>query len=102
MLTQVVLDPVTEIVRSFPSPLSQFSYQHDGDQNFLLGVVDPPNLGLNMHLHARVREPAGQPGARTPNLSDELRALIRALRDSEVLVIGTIPQSCFRNRYDVY
>lgn len=96
-----VLDPVVEIANSFPSALAQFSYHHDGDQNFLLGVVDPPNLGLSMHLHTRVREPPGRDGARTPNLSAELQALVRALRDSEVLVIGTIPQFCFRHRYDV-
>jgi hypothetical protein len=96
-----VVDPVLEIAKILPSPLAHFSYQHDGDQNFLLGIVDPPNLGLSMHLHTRVREPPGQYGARTPNLSSELQALVRALRDAEVLVIGTIPQSCFRNRHDV-
>jgi len=96
-----VLDPMAEIVTSLPSPLAQFTYQHDGDQNFLLGVVDPPGLGLNAHLHRLVRLPPGVDGPRTPNLSDELQALVRALRDSEILVIGTIPQSCFRHRHDV-
>ena len=97
----IVLDPVTEIAGSFPSPLQRFSYQHDGNQNFLLGVIGGSDPVLNIHLQTRVREPPGRHGARTPNLSDELRALVCALRDSEVLVIGTIPQSCFRYRYDV-
>jgi hypothetical protein len=50
-------------------------------------TIDPPNSG---------RTP------RHPIISMETEALVRALRDSEVLVTGNIPTICFVGRHDVY
>jgi hypothetical protein len=95
-----VLDPVAEVSGQNSNPLLAISYHHDGDMNFLLGVVDPN--GMAAHLRAPIRTPPG--GAATPrtaNLTIELETLVRALRDSEVLVPGTIPAANVLNRYDV-
>ena len=49
------------------------------------------------------RQPPPAGGApRPPNLSLELETLVRALRDAEVLIVGTIPTTCIINRIDVY
>src|SRR5262249_3596062 len=36
-----LIDPVVEIAKDLPMPYAKISYHHDGDPNFLLGVVDP-------------------------------------------------------------
>jgi hypothetical protein len=96
----IVIDPVHEISQTHRDPLAPMSYQHDGDQTFLLGVVDPN--GGTKYLRNHVRQPGDQNGHRTPNLTNDLHALVLALRDAEVMVIGTIPQSCFINSWDVW
>jgi hypothetical protein len=97
----VLLDPVREVVNNAPGPLAAIPYQHDGSQEFLLGVVSPTKLGR--YLKAPCRQPPPATGTkRPPNLSLELEALIRAVRDSEILAIGVIPTACVRNRYPVH
>jgi hypothetical protein len=96
-----VIDPVAEIASQNASSLARLSYHHDGDQNFLLGVVDPTNM--SHHLASPVQDPPGS--ARPPrqaHLSKELQTLVSALRDAEILVAGTIPSTCFTIRHDVW
>jgi hypothetical protein len=96
-----VLDPVKEIAGTLPQPWQSLSYQHDGQQQFILGVVDP--VAMLTYLQEPCVFPPGSAGTpRSANLSPELELLVRALRDAEVLVYGNIPTSLIRNRYDVY
>src|ERR1051326_30419 len=93
----VVFDPVREIVTSLPGPLSGMAYQHDGFPDFLLGVVDPKTMGHLLSKHV-MQPPPGGATRRSAHLSPELETIVRALRDSEILVCGTIPVSCIKRR----
>jgi len=96
-----VLDPVREIAQKLPMPWQSPNYQHDGEQGFLLGVVDP--VKMKSHLQEYCLFPPGSAATpRTPHLSEELEGLVRALRDSEVLVEGNVPASLLRNCYEVF
>ena len=95
-----VLDPVKEIARTLPSPYDRLSYQHDGDPRFLLGVVDP--IHMRHHLEAWRPQPPDTGGTPRPaNLSPQLEALVRVLRDAEILVVGSVPAALVRNRHQV-
>jgi hypothetical protein len=96
-----VLDPVNEVAALNTNPLVSISYHHDGDMNFLLGVVNP--IGMVAHLMAPAKQPAGSSGTpRPPNLSIALETFVRALRDAEVLALGPVPAALVINRFDVY
>ena len=97
-----LLDPVREIAEALMSPTHPGAfYQHDGLPSFLMGIVDPGSMGH--FLRQRVLQPPTSEGTpRTPNLTIELETLVRALRDSEILVHGVIPATCVKNRFDVY
>ena len=42
-----LLDPVQEVTRTLPAPTSPGQpYQHDGLPDFLIGIVDPGNMGI--------------------------------------------------------
>jgi len=95
-----LIDPVKEIAAGAPPPLSAVPYQHDGHQTVVLGVASALLAGF-------LRRPIIQPGtvspmARSATISAHLRGLVAALRDAEILAIGTIPRNCVVNRYDVY
>jgi hypothetical protein len=95
-----VLDPLSEIAGAVPSPLSAISYQHDGLPSFLMGVLDP--VSMNHHLTTPIQHPPpGGAAPRAANLTPELETLVRALRDAELLAVGTIPAGCVVNRYSV-
>jgi hypothetical protein len=96
-----VVDPVQEIANALPPPLASHSYHHDGDQTFLLGVVDPANgfAGRPIRYPSLI---GYAPTPRPPVLSRELQSLVRALRDAEIVVIGNLPATCIINRFDVY
>jgi len=97
----LVVDPIVEVGSGINNPLASPSYHHDGDMDFLLGVVDP--TGMVHHLGAYIRTPQGTtPAVRSANLSLELETLVRALRDAEVLVIGTIPNTHVLVQHPVY
>ena len=97
----VLEDPVKEIANDLPVAWQDPSYQHDGDQRFLLGVVSPTTM--RHFLQARCKFPPGSAATpRPPNLTVQVESLVRALRDAEVLVRGNVPASVVRNRYDVY
>lgn len=96
-----LMDPVCVVADANRDPYTHHSYHHKGDRNFLLGLVNPSSMG------AVLLTPAGnQPqSARTPSapgVSIDLEALVRALRDAEILAVGAIPSSCFVNRHEVY
>jgi hypothetical protein len=85
-----LFDPVKEVAVTLPSPVTPLSYFHDGDKDFILGVASPTLMAV--HLSAPIRQPPGSGGAvRSANLTLELETLVRALRNAEVLVLGTVP-----------
>jgi hypothetical protein len=96
-----LLDPVKAVAAAAPSPLQSISYQHDGLPNFLLGVVDPMRMKQFLHVHA-LQPPPGGGTSRPPHLTMELEALVRALRDAEILAVGNVPTTCVRTRYPVW
>jgi hypothetical protein len=95
-----LLDPVKDVAATLPSPATALSYFHDGDKDFILGVASPTLMAT--HLLAPVRQPPGGGGApRGANLTIELETLVRALRDAEVLVLGTIPSARVTARHAI-
>ena len=95
-----IIDPVKEVAATLPSPVTALSYFHDGDKDFILGVASPSLMAT--HLHEPIRQPPGSGGApRTANLTIELETLVRALRDAEILVVGTVPASLVRTRHAI-
>lgn len=95
-----VIDPIQVMMAANGNPLSSV-YQHDGPPDFLLGVVSPSLM--KAHLAAPTPQPPGSGGTpRPPNLSIELEAMVRALRDAEVIVVGNLPASCVINRFDIF
>lgn len=97
-----ILDPVKEVAQTLPVPPTIGpTYQHDGAQEFLLGVVDPRNMG-HFLVQQSPQPPLSEGTPRSPNLSLELETFVRALRDAEILAYGTIPASCVVNCFDVY
>lgn len=95
-----VLDPVREIARDAPDHMLGNSYHHDGQQTFILGVASPTAMSSYLNRTV-VHPPPGQGTPRPASLSIWVEAMVRALRDSEVLAVGAIPRSCITNRYDV-
>ena len=97
-----LLDPVKEVAKSLPSPTSIGPpYQHDGFPDFLLGIVDPSNMGRFLEQHS-MQPPSSEGTPRTPNLTIELETLVRTLRDAEILAYGNIPAKSVKNRFEVY
>jgi hypothetical protein len=95
-----MLDPIKAIARGLPKPWAE-PYHHDGDQRFLLGVIDP--VAMRTHLKRQCFVPSGSGATpKTPTLSLELAALTRALRDAEILIQGAIPHAYIVQRYEVY
>lgn len=97
-----LLDPVKEVANMLPDPTSPGPpYQHDGLPDFLIGIVDPGNMGHFLR-QSSLQLPRSEGTQRSPNLTIELETLVRALRDSEILAHGAIPATCVRNSFDVY
>ncbi len=100
-----IFDPVKEVAKSLPNPIDLGSegeypiYQHNGLPYFLLGVVSPEDM--SRFLVGRQPRPPGPGVPCPPNLTPELKALVNALRDAEVLLHGHIPPSCVKNRFEV-
>lgn len=97
-----LIDPVNEITTALSDPLNGCPYHHDGLPTFLLGVVDPTRMGHHL-TSLPPCPPVGPATMRSypASLSDELKTLVNALRDSEILALGTIPASLITNRYAV-
>ena len=94
-----IVDPVKEVASQLPAPLASVSYQHNGLPNFLLGLVDEA-MG-NFLLDPGPQVPGSVGPFTAPNLTIHLKALVRALRDAEILAVGSIPASCVRFRHEV-
>lgn len=90
-------DPVQQVL-SASKLTAPNSYQHDGGQDFILGVVNETRFG-NYLQQLRVT-PAG-PDVTSPILTRELKTVVRALRDAEVLMTGIAPISNIQ-RWEVH
>ena len=90
-------DPVKMIANMVPPPPAPVPYQHEGTPDYLLGVVDPNTYGHFLIAHRLSSSAAGgTPSTSTDTPSSSLVALVRALRDSEILACGLIPPHCIR------
>jgi len=98
------IDPAREILLDNPyvgAPGTIPTF-HNGGQDLILGIADPA-------VHRKVLvNPPRQPGPRgharptgPPIVHNELRAVIFALRDAEVLAISDVPAACITARYPV-
>ena len=97
------LDPAREIlgqnpVIGAPGTIPTF---HDGGQDLILGIADPSRRRV---LVTPPRQPGPvrhvRPGG-PPAVHHELRAVIFALRDAEVLATTDVPAACITARYPV-
>jgi len=84
-----------------PAPTATpHSYLHDGGPDMLLGIVDPAGFS---HVVARPRRlPPGAAGTGPPSFTPVLRAMVMALRDSEVLAFGVLPGYTILGRHPVW
>ena len=48
-------DPLREVIQSFPQPESDYTYHHNGDYRYLLGVISPASMGR--YLRQIVKQP---------------------------------------------
>jgi hypothetical protein len=98
------VDPAREILQQNPyigAPGTIPTF-HDGGQDLILGIADPV-------VHRKVLvTPPRQPGLSghvrgpgPPIVHNELRAVIFALRDAEVLATTDVPPACITARYPI-
>ena len=96
-------DPAREILAQNPAiggPGTIPTF-HDGGQDLILGVADPAHRKV---LVTPPRQPGPARHVRAggpPVVHNELRAVIFALRDAEVLAITHVPAACITARYPV-
>jgi len=95
-----LLDPVKEVAKAAPEPLDLMCYQHDGLPDFILGLVNPREMGQSLKPLRPQPPPGG--GSPIPRLTIQLETLVRTLRDAEILAVGNIPATYVRNRYEVW
>lgn len=96
-----LIDPLQRIAGSLPDPIESHSYHHDGSPDFILGIVSPDRF-VDV-LRAPYPQPPPEGGTvRPPKLSAELEAMVRVLRDAEVLAVRSIPAICIRGRFKVW
>jgi hypothetical protein len=79
-------------------PIVPLAYQHNGNQVYILSVVDPARFP-SLLLGPAPLPPGSAAVPAPPYCSDDFQALVRALRDAEVIVSGNIPGSCFTLRH---
>lgn len=95
-----LIDPVQEVAAMLPPPHQSLTYQHNGPQGVLSALLDGDRVRI---LGQPCPVPPGTSGVpMPPYLSRELQTLAFALRDAEIIAIGSIPASRIRARYDVY
>ena len=95
-----VIDPVVEVAAYVNNPLADPSYHHHGDMGFLLGIVNPVTMGS--YLSRPAPQPKGNKSiSHPPNISLPLQTVVRALRDAEIILCGTIPASNVVDRHPV-
>ena len=96
-----LLDPVAVIAKQLQSPYEWKSYPHDGEASFLLGVVDPAKHADKLTRGTKF-PPGDKPTPRAPQLHSELEAMVRALRDAEILAVGEIAKSQVLKRWEIF
>ncbi len=85
-----IFNPVAEVSKA------NLAHAHDGGQSLILGVASRTHSRI---LNVKVLHSGG---LRTlPNISADMRALVNALRDAEVLV-NTVPSTCVVMRHNVF
>lgn len=95
-----LLDPVLEIAKVHADPFATATYHHNGAPNFILALVDQLNFAGLLKLPAPCPPNATSTGA-PPAVSKALEALVRALRDAEILAKGSIPRALIVDRIDI-
>jgi hypothetical protein len=95
-----LIDPIKEVAGALREP-PRADYHHDGEQTFLLGVVDPTNMAT-YRTAPYLQPPPGGGTPRAPRLSVQFESLVRVLRDAEVLAVGNIPASSITRRIEVW
>ncbi|HEX4630368.1 MAG TPA: hypothetical protein VH188_05335 [Chthoniobacterales bacterium] len=96
-----ILDPLLELLQKFNCPIDGATYHHDGNPDFLIGVIDRTNYQACLDRPIQSPPPGGAT-ARPANLCPELETIVRALRDAELLAVGIIPRECVVTRYEVF
>ncbi len=98
---EIDLSASTAALRIF-NPLEEIStsiglaHEHNGDQSLILGVASSTHKSV---LTTPVHQVGGQMAL--PNVSHDLKALVNALRDAEIL-IDTVPASRIVMRHNVF
>ena len=93
-----LIDPVCFVATLNTNPLTS-SYHHDGNQAFLLCIVDPLKNPTPANISFPPLLRGGTP--RPPNRTIELETMVRSLRDAEVLVLGNVPQAWVQDRHEI-
>lgn len=96
-----VIDPITRISSNLPSSVASVSYQHDGGQDVLLGLVNPRRYRRILRRHVKQPPPAGAT-PRGARITGEVEAIVRALRDAELLAIHRVHKDYVVRRYPVW
>ena len=94
-----IFDPVQYISDHHKNPLINPSYHHNGAPDFLLALVDPVR-----HAAIGTAIPASLPGSKgsAPKSSDVLVAIVNALRDAEIMILGPVLSAWVTHRYDIF
>ncbi len=95
-------DPAQEILAANPAVASTNSLptHHDGGPDLLLAIAAPARFKAVL-----LRPPllaGGRTNAFPPKITNELSAVIFALRDAEVFATTQVPASCIVFRHDVH
>lgn len=98
-----VIDPAMEIIRSNPGFKKNTGYawptHHDGHQDLV------PAMARVRPQWRTLRRTPSRPGfsktGRPPTVHERLQALVFAVRDAEVLVVGNVPGHRIVERHDV-
>jgi len=96
-----VVDPVFVVASHNNNPLTSPSYHHNGNQQYLLGVVSP-RLHPNFLYAPAPTRPGSAKSIGPPHLTPELQTMVWALRDAEALIVGSVPTTWIIDRLDVY
>jgi hypothetical protein len=97
-------DPVKEIANNVPNPPLSIPYQHEGTQDYLLGVVNPAVFKSHLQAYRFTGISAGKVSfsiqPQVPSL--QLLTIVRALRDAETLAFEEIPGNWVIHREPVF
>ena len=94
-----LIDPVQELINSSPGPPNTINHHHDGGQDLLKGIIDNATYG-----HCLIDPPdrlGRNPNTSPPIVTDQLKCLVMALRDTEILAMGVIPRAQIVGQHDV-